>query len=121
MFLESSHRIVACAEDIVKVLGGQREIVVARELTKRFETILSGSASDVLAQIMVDDDQQRGEFVVLLKGAPKQQGDDQDIVKMLEILLLEVPLKQAAGIAAKLSGRRKNDTYNLALKLKQGQ
>ena len=121
ILLESSHRIVACVEDIVAVLGGQREIVIARELTKRFETVLSGPAEQLLAQIKADEDQQRGEFVLLLSGVPELDVDEQEIQKVLGVLMDELPLKQAASIAAKLSGRRKNEVYNLALTLKQGQ
>ena len=118
VLLESSHRIGACIEDIVAVLGQHRQIVIARELTKRFETVLSGPAADVLARVQIDEDQQRGEFVVLLAGAPKVEETEQEIRTMLTILLQELPLKQAAAIAAKLSGRRKNEVYDLALQLK---
>ncbi len=119
VLLESSHRIEACIEDIAAVLGDQRDVVIARELTKRFETVLSGSARELLDIIGQDPDQQRGEFVVLIAGAPAMDVDEKEVQKMLGILMQELPLKQAAGIAAKLSGRRKNDVYDLALKLRQ--
>jgi len=119
VLLESSHRIRVCVEDIVEVLGGDREVVVARELTKRFETVISGSAIDVLARINEDDNQTRGEFVVMLSGAePVSEGEEQ-VYNTLRVLLIELPVKQAAGIAVKLSGLRKNDVYQMALQLKK--
>ncbi len=116
--LESSHRIKASLRDIVEVLGTDRVVVVARELTKRFETVLSGPASDVLTTIEADADQQKGEFVVLIKGVDKPKTNDADVEQTLRILLAELPAKQAATIAAKLTGRRKNALYDLAISLK---
>ncbi|MBX2847107.1 MAG: 16S rRNA (cytidine(1402)-2'-O)-methyltransferase [Acidiferrobacterales bacterium] len=119
VLLESSHRIQACVQDIVEVLGEGREIVVARELTKRFETVLGGSAIDVLQSIAADDNQTRGEFVVMLSGAEPVSEEQAQINTVLRVLLKELPVKQASGIAAKLSGLRKNDVYQMALALKK--
>lgn len=116
--LESSHRIAACMEDIVAVLGHDRTVVVARELTKKFETVLSGTAQSVLSILQQDQDQTRGEFVVMLAGVPPVEESQAELTALLETLLAELPVKQAAKIAAKLSGKRKNDVYDLALSLK---
>jgi len=125
VLLESSHRIVACLTDIVEVLGGERHIVLARELTKRYESVLSGEASTVLGHLSADRDQTRGEFVVMLAGvAPLEQSELEEtqlnVVEMLRVMMDELPLKQAASMVAKLSGLRKNDVYERALALKQG-
>lgn len=119
VLLESSHRIKACLADVVEVLGGQRQIAVARELTKRFETVLAGTAESVLEIFNNDDDQSRGEFVLMLAGVEPVSSSDADVSAILKILLAELPVKQAAGIAAKLSGKRKNEVYDLALTVKQ--
>lgn len=119
VLLESSHRIQACIQDIVEVLGDGREIVVARELTKRFETVMSGTAAEVLQCIEGDDNQTRGEFVVMLSGAEPVSKEQAQVDDLLRILMKELPLKQASGIAAKLTGLRKNDVYQMALQLKE--
>lgn len=118
VLLESSHRIKACLSDVVEVLGGDRQIAVARELTKRFETVLVGSAESVLDRFNNDDDQARGEFVLMLAGIEAVPSSDANVVAALKILVAELPLKQAAAIAAKLMGKRKNEVYELALALK---
>lgn len=123
VLLESSHRVEACLKDIVEVLGRTRRIVLARELTKRFETVLSGEAQEVLAQIFEDQDQTKGEFVLMLAGAEPAK-DDADgaqisVNQMLNVMIDELPLKQAAGLVAKLSGKRKNDVYEQALAIKR--
>ena len=118
VLLESSHRIVACMQDIVDVLGADRRVAVARELTKKFETMLAGRADEVLVMLHEDEDQTRGEFVVMLEGAPVLAGDQADIQATLKILMAELPLKQASNLTAKLTGSRKNDVYAIALSLK---
>ena len=118
VLLESSHRIVASVNDLIAELGEERTIVIARELTKRFETVLSGSAKDVADSLIADDDQTRGEFVLMIAGAPDKPANDIAIEDLLRVLLTEVSVKQASSMAAKISGQRKNDVYDLALKLK---
>jgi len=67
-----------------------------------------------------DEDQSRGEFVVMLAGVEPVSSDDAEVSVMLKVLLAELPVKQATNIAAKLSGKRKNEVYDLALKIKKG-
>lgn len=122
VLLESSHRILACLNDIHKILGDQRQIVVARELTKKFETVKSGTASELVQELEEDSNQQRGEFVVLIAGVTALDGRDdtlQELRRVLTVLLDDLPVKQAAAIAAKLCNVGKNDAYKLALELKQ--
>ena len=119
VLLESSHRIEACINDIVNELGAKRQIVIARELTKRFETVLAGEASEVLEMMRSDDDQTRGEFVLMLAGAEPVSDSESQVLPMLRVLLPELPVKQAASMAAKMTGLRKNDVYQMALELKK--
>lgn len=119
VLLESSHRIKACLLDLVETLGADRQVVLAREITKRFETVLAGTAQEVSDILQNDDDQSRGEFVLMLAGVPEVQQDDADVMQLLRTLVAELPVKQAAGIAAKLTGKRKNEIYDMALLIKE--
>ena len=121
VLLESSHRIVACIRSIVEVLGANREIVVARELTKKFETVISGNAEAVLEDFHQDENQSRGEFVLMIKGVPSESNSDEvatSLRSILAVLVQELPVKQAAGLAAKITGVRKNEAYTIAQQLK---
>ncbi|MET0084496.1 MAG: 16S rRNA (cytidine(1402)-2'-O)-methyltransferase [Sedimenticola sp.] len=117
VFYESSHRIRHCLEDMLLVFGGDRQAVIARELTKLHETIISASLDDLLEKVNQDANQQKGEFVVLVSGAEKRAGDtlDSETERLLRILMEEMPLKQAAAVAAKISGEKKNRLYKAAL------
>jgi len=118
VLLESSHRIVASINDLISELGGQRSVVIARELTKRFETVLGGSAQEVADILSADEDQTRGEFVLMIAGAADKPESETALEDLLQVLLTEVSVKQAATMAAKISGQRKNEVYELALKIK---
>lgn len=118
MFYEAPHRIVECVADLCAVLGGERQIVLAREITKLFETIHACALRDAEAWLMSDSNQQRGEFVVLVSGAPPQTGLSVETLKTLSLLLEELPLKQAVQLAAKISGANRNELYQRALTLK---
>lgn len=117
VFYESPHRIVATLQDFVEVFGSERKMVLARELTKQFETYLSGPIAQVAAQVNADTNQQRGEFVLMLAGAPatEQEGDTQAGLRTLQLLREHMPLKKAAACAAEIHGLRKNQLYQLAL------
>jgi len=115
VLLESSHRIKSCLQDCVSVFGAERRIVIARELTKKFETVLSGTVEQILQQLEGDSDQTRGEFVLMLEGAILVKKNDMEVLQLLSVLEQELPLKKAAGIAAQITGRRKNEIYELAI------
>ncbi len=119
IFYESTHRIESSLADMAAIFGGQRRAVVARELTKRFETIHGDSLSALLDWLAADPDQRRGEFVVLVQGALKTEGAgvDAEAARVLSILMQELPLKQAAALAAKISGTKKNELYRLGLSM----
>jgi 16S rRNA (cytidine1402-2'-O)-methyltransferase len=119
VFYEAPHRIVECVVDLAAIFGN-RLLVFARELTKTFETIHSCSADVALEWLQADPNRQRGEFVLLVEGAPHpdEQEIPKDAQRTLEILLSELPLKQAVKLAADISGAKKNALYELALTLK---
>ncbi|MDO3382795.1 16S rRNA (cytidine(1402)-2'-O)-methyltransferase [Gilvimarinus algae] len=116
IFYEAPHRIVECLRDMSEAFGSSRELVLARELTKTFETIRGGTAAELLDWVASDSNQQRGEIVVLAHGAPARElGLDAQAEATMTILLEELPVKQAAAIGAKLTGLRKNELYQWAL------
>jgi 16S rRNA (cytidine1402-2'-O)-methyltransferase len=120
IFYEAPHRILDLMDDLINVLGEERSVVIARELTKRFETIHSGHLSELKKIIESDTNQQRGEIVVLIQGAKKSLEEKQIATEeILSVLLEELPLKQAVEIAAKITGERKNILYKQALKVEQ--
>lgn len=120
VFYESPHRILESVEDLQSVLGGGRQITFARELTKVFETIYTCELSVALDWLNADPNQQRGEFVLLVSGAEPVESAaiSEEARRVLQLLLAELPLKQAAKLAAEISGAKKNDLYALALQLK---
>ena len=118
VFFESSHRIVEALRDLLAVFGPDRLAVIARELTKLHETVRSAPLADLLVWVESDEDQRRGEFVLMLAGAPAEvAASATDVDSMLKILLDELPVKQAARIAARITGEKKNRLYQRALEL----
>jgi 16S rRNA (cytidine1402-2'-O)-methyltransferase len=119
VFYEAPHRIVECVADLCAVLGGERQIVLAREITKLFETIHACTLNDAEAWLQSDRNQQRGEFVVLISGAQPKEGLSPEVLHILEMLLNELPLKQAVQIATQISGASRNELYQRALQIKK--
>lgn len=119
IFYESPHRILASLQDMAAVLGAHRQAVLAREMTKLFETVLVGTLQGLCDQLEADAHQQKGEMVVLVHGAALQTRDDVALESVLQPLLLALPLKQAVALAVSISGEKKNDVYELALKIKK--
>ena len=97
----------------------ERQVVLAREITKLFETIHACALQEAEAWLLSDSDRQRGEFVVLVSGAPPRTGLPAETLKTLSLLLEELPLKQAVQLAAKISGANRNELYQLALQMKE--
>jgi 16S rRNA (cytidine1402-2'-O)-methyltransferase len=118
VFYEAPHRIVECVADLCAVLGGERHIVLAREITKQFETIHVCALRDAEAWLQSDSNQQRGEFVVLVSGVVPQPGLSMGTLSTLSRLLEELPLKQAVRLAARITGASRNELYQRALHLK---
>ncbi len=121
IFYEAPHRIVECVEDIANVLGVERRLTFARELTKTFETFYTCAAGEASAWLQADSNQQRGEFVLLVEAAIVNDAEElsEDAVKVLKLLLAELPLKQAVKLATEITKEKKNDLYEFALKLKE--
>ncbi len=117
VFHEAPHRVVETVADLAAVLG-ERTLVIARELTKLFESIHSGPLTGAVEWLKEDPNRQRGEFVLIVSGAPAQ-GNDAEGERVLTLLLAEgLPVKQAARLAAAISGAAKNALYERALALK---
>lgn len=121
VFYEAPHRIVDSIADMCTVLGAERRITFACELTKTFETIYSCALSDAVTWLEADTNQQRGEFVLLIEAANIKQEEEisEEALRVLRLLLTELPLKQAVKLAADITHEKKNVLYELALKLKQ--
>lgn len=118
VFYEAPHRITDTVGDLSAILGGEREIVFGRELTKAFEQIQVCPLREASAWLSADANRQRGEFVLIVSGAT-QDASAGDGERVLKILLRELPASQAAKLAAQISGEKKNALYELALQLKK--
>ena len=123
VFYAAPHRIVASLADMAQVLGADRRVTIARELTKTFETVHTCLLSDAQSWLKADANQQRGEFVLLVEAPPlkNQEAISEQTARMLTLLLAELPLKQAVKLAADISREKKNSLYELALQLKQSE
>lgn len=118
VLFEAPHRIVATLRDLHAALG-ERDVVIARELTKKFEAVTRLPLADASAWVDADADRKRGEFVLVIEGRPVERRDGPDPVAVLQALMAELPVKQAVGLAVKLTGARRNALYALALTLKK--
>lgn len=119
VFYDAPRRAIDTVKDIVETLGGERYLVIARELTKTFETIHSDTASNFLAWLEQDANQLKGEMVLIIEGY-KADADEisPQAVKTLKLLLAEMKPKKACAIAAEIHGVKKNALYDIALSLK---
>jgi 16S rRNA (cytidine1402-2'-O)-methyltransferase len=115
---EAPHRVARTLGDLHAALG-ERDVVIARELTKKFETIARVPLAEARAWVEADDDRRRGEFVLVVEGRPVEPVAALDPRRLLETLLPELPLKQAVALAVKLTGGKRNELYALALQLKK--
>lgn len=118
VFYEAPHRVEETVADLVALLEPEREIVVARELTKLFEQIERMPLAAAPAWLAADDNHRRGEFVLLVSAPPPPSGIDAAAERVLKLLLAELPVKQAAKLASEISGAGKNDLYQRALEIK---
>ncbi|QJD28655.1 16S rRNA (cytidine(1402)-2'-O)-methyltransferase [Methylococcus geothermalis] len=124
VFYEASHRIRDCIADIATVFPEDRGVVVARELTKLHENFVCAPAADMPALMDRAPENSKGEFVVMIEGAkpePAQTGLSPEALRVLKLLLEECSLKSAAGLAARITGARREDLYRAALELKHAE
>jgi 16S rRNA (cytidine1402-2'-O)-methyltransferase len=124
LFYESPHRILESLGDMRDVYGGERKVVLARELTKAFETFFKGSLEDVLVFVEADDNQQRGEFVLIVAGYAEVPDEralkvELEIDNLILALSVDLPVKRLAALLSGLTGVSRNDLYQRALYLKQ--
>ncbi len=121
IFYEAPHRIEASLVSMIEVFGGDREAVLAREITKTFETIRRGPLSELAQFVSGDSNQQKGEIVLIVAGKPKgEQEIGADVSRLLLRLVQELPAKKAAAVVADCTGLRKKQLYDYLLSVKQG-
>lgn len=118
VFFEAPHRILDSIADMRTTLGATRRIVIARELTKMFETIHACPLNDAADWLNAEDHQRKGEFVLVIEGAAPEVAGGHETQQTLEVLLSELPLKQAVALATKITGAKRNRLYDLALKIR---
>lgn len=122
IFYEAPHRLLESLRDMQTVFGDERVVVLARELTKTFETIKGAPLVELCAWVEADSNQQRGECVLLVEGWRAPEGEESlsaEVLRILQLLLAELPLKRAAALAAEITGVRKNLLYQEALRLQK--
>ncbi|MGD9592201.1 MAG: SAM-dependent methyltransferase, partial [Candidatus Berkiella sp.] len=121
VFFEAPHRLADLIQDAHDIFSPQRQATIVRELTKKFETITTGTFASLLSQVKRGEMVIKGECILVVQGAPHDENQDENALenqRILEILLEEVPLKQAVQIAVKITNQPKNALYDLATKLK---
>ncbi len=120
IFYEAPHRVKEAVGDLRAVFGGERESFLAREISKTFETFTAGTLGELASNIAGDANQQRGEMVIIVRGANAVDTDAGQVEQMrvLRLLMAELPLKQAANLAARITGAGKNVLYQRALTLR---
>jgi len=120
IFYEAPHRIRDCLYAMIEAFGAQREAVLAREITKVFETIRRGALSELAQFVDGDSNQQKGEIVILVAGRPKaEESVSAEVSALLRRMAQELPAKQAAAIVADWSGLRKKQLYEHLLDIKE--
>lgn len=120
VFYESPHRLIACLQTMITVFGENRLLVIANELTKRYEAIVRLPLGEAVDWIQQSPDRKKGEFVLLLAGSPElvKNTDNQQLTKMLQVLLKQMGLRQAVDCVVEITGISKNEVYQLGLALK---
>ena len=118
IFYETPHRVQAAVADMLQIFGADRNLVVARELTKLHESIYSDNLGNLVDWISADSNRSRGEFVLLLEGSCIAVDEDEvEQLRVLKVLLEELPVKKAASLGAKITGAKKNRLYQCALEI----
>ncbi|SDX80272.1 16S rRNA (cytidine1402-2'-O)-methyltransferase [Collimonas sp. OK242] len=115
---EAPHRIVETVDALLQAFGASRQIVLARELTKLFESVHRCPLGEAPAWLAADGNRQKGEFVLLIEAAPVALDDSAEGERVLQILLAELSIKQASALAAQITGQKKNALYERALALR---
>ncbi|WP_448211926.1 16S rRNA (cytidine(1402)-2'-O)-methyltransferase [Colwellia sp. MEBiC06753] len=120
VFYDAPRRALDTMLDIVHTLGGERQVVIAREITKTFETIKADSAENFVTWLTADPNQLKGEMVLIIEGKTlDSEAISPEIEQTLKLLVEELPPKKACAIAAKIYGVKKNQLYDLALSIRE--
>jgi len=123
VYYESCHRIVPTIQAMANAFGDKRHVVLARELTKMYEQVYRGDLESLQEWIVADPTHQKGEFVLMVAGHEDEGVNSEEIRttsrKLLKILIEELPVKQAANLAASITGQKKNTLYRQAMALKK--
>ena len=120
VFYEAPHRLEVALQDMATAFGAERAAAVAREITKRFEHVYRGTLATLASLCATDANMTRGEIVLVVAGAPRKEDEDAEALAAadtLKVLLQELPVSQAARIAARLTGRSRKELYERALAL----
>ncbi|MBU2674322.1 16S rRNA (cytidine(1402)-2'-O)-methyltransferase [Hafnia paralvei] len=121
IFYESTHRLIDSLKDMVEVMGRDRYVVLARELTKTWENIHGAPAGELLDWVLEDDMRRRGEMVLIVEGHKADEDAlPAEALRTLALLQKELPLKKAAALAAEIHGVKKNALYKYALENAEG-
>lgn len=123
IFYVAPQRVLTVLNSFIEHFGSQRKAVVARELTKRYESVKAGSLTELSDYYTSVPEEQRGEFVILVAGIDRKSVQAKQVIPeaVLDVLLTELPIKQAAQLASKITGERKNVLYEMALSKKPNQ
>lgn len=116
VFYEAPHRIVESIKIMQEIFGAERRVTIARELTKQFEQIVRDNLSAINEKIESGEIKIKGEFVIIVEGALETLVTDKEALRINQILSEKLPPKDTAGLTAKITGKKKNEVYKLALK-----
>jgi 16S rRNA (cytidine1402-2'-O)-methyltransferase len=118
VFYEAPHRIEDLLKNLTEVCGEKRLATLVREMTKNFETIIHDTLKNIYQVVKADPNQRRGEFVLIVQGAGELtlEPQEEELQRIIKILIAELPLKQAVALAAKITHAKRNHIYDLALK-----
>lgn len=120
IFYESTHRLLETLKDMQTIFGADKQIVLAKELTKTWETIVSFPVNELIDWLNQDASRQKGEFVLIVAGYTENNKDiDPKAINTLKLLQKELPLKKAAAITAEIYGLKKNQLYQIGLNLEE--
>ncbi len=123
VYYESCHRIIPTIQAMAKAFGDNRSVVLARELTKMYEQVFRGDLKSLQEWIVADPTHQKGEFVLMVAAYEEDDTNLEEITTttedLLKILIEELPIKQAASLAANITGQKKNALYRRAMALKE--
>lgn len=119
VFYESPKRVIKSLGAMIGIFGGDRLACVARELSKKYENIMTNNLENLYQNFMDKTEPARGEFVIIVTGSEIKPVEDEEVLQILKILLNELPTKQAVKISSQMTGKNKNVIYQMALDMKE--